>query len=702
MRHINFISGLTGLPASKITGTYRLLSEGMTVPFIARYRKEATGSLNEEDVIAIQDAAKKYKTLEDRKKTILKAIDDQGMLDSNLQLIIHKCLDINTLEDIYLPFKKKRKTLAEKARKAGLEPLAKIIMSQRTSDINQIARKYLSQEYNDNHACIEGASHIISEWISEDTNIREHLRKSCLKGVLSSKLVKKKEQEASKYTDYWAYSERVTKIAPHRLLAVLRGKAEGMLTFKIEVDDEFILGKIFQRKIKPHAPTRSIIEEAIKRAYKKSIFPSVENQVIKEMQEKAEDASIAIFSKNLGQLLMSAPLGEKPLLAIDPGFRTGCKWVVLDARGDLIEHGVIYPHPPQKKAHDSSSTILKLLEQYQLKIIAIGDGTAGRETYEWLNKQLSDVKLYMVDEDGASIYSASKIGRDEFPDHDITVRGAVSIGRRLMDPMSELVKIDPQSLGIGQYQHDLNKKKLQDSLARSIGICVNKVGVNLNTASPYILQYVAGLGPTTAHNIVTFRDQNGPYTNRKDLAQVPKLGKKSLEQCLGFLRIKDGEEALDATGIHPETYGLTRSLVKKSGSKLSEVLKQKDALKHINPADFVTDKHGLPTIRDIISEIQNPGLDPRDAVVETTYDESVRKIEDLNVGKILQGTVSNLTGFGAFIDIGIKENGLVHISQISNDFIRDPAEKLSLNQHVTVKVIDIDISRKRIQLTMKI
>ncbi len=702
MHHINFISGLTGLPSSRVKGTYELLEEGMTVPFIARYRKEVTGSLNEEDIISIQDAAKKYKALEERKKTILKAIAEQGLLDTALQSTIDNCLDINKLEDIYLPFKKKRKTLAEKARKAGLEPLAKIIMSQKTNNIDGVARNYTSPEYIDNQACIEGASHIISEWISEDVNIRGHLRKSCLKGVFSSKLVKKKQQDAIKYKDYWAYDERVSKVAPHRLLAILRGKTEGVLTYKIEVDEAFILSKINQRKIRPNSPTRSIIEEAIKRAYKKSIFPSVENQVIKELHEKAEDASISIFNKNLGQLLMSAPLGEKPLIAIDPGFRTGCKWVVLDASGELVEHGVIYPHPPQNKSRDSLDTIHRLLTKHSLSIIAIGDGTAGRETYELLSQHLKDVKLYMVDEDGASIYSASKIGREEFPDHDITVRGAVSIGRRLMDPMSELVKIDPQSLGIGQYQHDLNKKKLQESLTQSIGICVNKVGVNVNTASPYILQYIAGLGPTTAQNIVAYRESNGPFTNRKTLTKVPKLGKKSLEQCLGFLRIKGGEEILDETGIHPETYQLAKKLVQQSGYKLAEIVKQQDALKDVNPSDFITENHGLPTIRDIISEIQNPGLDPREAALEATYDESVRKIEDLHTGKILQGTVSNLTGFGAFIDIGIKENGLVHISQICNDFIRDPAEKLSLNQRVTVQVLDIDLSRKRIQLTMKI
>lgn len=697
------IARQTAIPGSSVKNTLKLLAEGATIPFIARYRKEKTGELDEVSVALIQKTAKKLEELAERKETVLKSIEEQGKLTPELTEKIRSCRDMTELEDLYLPYKKKKKTKADVARENGLEPLAKIILQQRGRDPEREATRFLNDNVPDSQAAIAGASDIIAEWMNEDQQLRERFREKFRKfGVISSKVVALKKEQAVQYSDYFEFSEPLFKCPSHRFLALARGEKEGFLRLSMDIDEDRALEMIERKYIRGNGPEADIIKKCARDAWKRLISPSVESQIWMEFKEKADDEAIRVFSLNLEQLLLAPPLGEKNVLAIDPGFRTGCKVVCLNRQGQLVKYETIFPHAPQNQVQHAAHTIRKLVSDYGVEAVAIGDGTASRETEDFIkNLQLdSSIGIYMVNESGASIYSASEIARDEFPNHDITVRGSVSIGRRLMDPLAELIKIDPKSIGVGQYQHDVNQAKLKESLDLAVMSCVNRVGINLNTASQSLLTYVSGLGPTLARNIIEYRQEFGEFTDKKELKDVPRLGEKAFEQCAGFLRIRGGKNPLDNTGVHPESFPVIEKMAKDIEVSIETLLKDKTLKKSIQLDRYVTDNIGLPTLQDIMAELEKPGLDPRGQAKVFSFDPYIREIGDVKSGMIVPGIVTNLTKFGAFVNIGVKQDGMVHISQITSRYISSPADVLQLRQEVMVKVLDVDEVRKRINLSM--
>ncbi len=677
--------------------------EGATIPFISRYRKERTGSLDEVQVSDIQKQYKKLTELIERKESILASIEEQGKLTPELKAKIMASFDSNEIEDLYLPYKRRKKTRADVARENGLEPLAKIIMAQRNQDISRQADKFLNEKVEEIKDAIAGAQDIIAEWVSEDQDIRERLRGNFRKfAVIKSKVVTKKKAEAEKFQDYFEFQESLSRCPSHRFLAMMRGDHEGMLKVSLEIDDVRALEMMDRKYIKSNGEEADLIAAAIEDSYKRLIFPALETQIINEFKEKADDEAIRVFGENLRQLLLAAPLGQKAVVAIDPGFRTGCKVVALDANGDFLEYKTIFPHQPQNQLDEAKNIIRMLVDKYQAKAIAIGNGTASRETKTLIDTIRFDQKMdiYVVSESGASIYSASDVAREEFPEHDVTVRGAISIGRRLMDPLAELVKIDAKSIGVGQYQHDVHQGKLKENLDQTVVSCVNKVGVNVNTASQHILTYIAGLGPALAKNIVQYRRENGDFREIKELNKVPRLGNKAYEQAAGFLRIKNGRNILDDTGVHPERYALVEKMTKVAGLNLDAFIHDKASRQQLKLEQFITDDVGLPTLTDIMKELDKPGLDPRGEAQLFSFDENIRSIADVYEGMVIPGIVTNMTNFGAFVDIGAKQDALLHISQITKKFIQNPAEVLRLGQELKVAVMSVDASRKRINLTL--
>ena len=707
MELITYISSNTQISQKSIENTVELLNEDCTIPFIARYRKEKTGNLDEVEIGQIVQLKEQFETLQKRKVAILKAIDEQGSLSEDLKAKIERIDHLTALEDLYLPYKKKRKTKAETARKNGLEPLAKIIMSQRNDDLEYTALKYINNTIESVDKALEGARHIISEWINERTDIRNMVRRELERySTITTKVVKTKKEvsQAQKFKDYFDWSENLRRIPSHRMLAILRAEKEGFIRTKIEIDDDTILQKIDDKLIKASNESGAEVQLAIDDAYKRLLLPSLTTEAINLSKVKADEAAIKVFAKNLQQLLLGSPLGEKRILAIDPGFRTGCKLVCLNEQGHLLHNETIFPHPPQNNEMEASYTIEHLVKKYQIEAISIGNGTASRET-ERLVKNIkfsTAVEIFVVSEAGASIYSASKIAREEFPNHDVTVRGAVSIGRRLADPLAELVKIDAKSIGVGQYQHDVDQSHLKQSLDTVVEHCVNKVGVNVNTASASLLSYVSGIGPKLAENIVSYRNKNGAFDNRTVIKKVPRLGGKAFEQSAGFLRIKNGSNPLDNSAVHPERYGLVKQMAKDLGKKVDDLIGNNSLLKQIKPQRYVTDSFGLPTLHDILKELEKPGLDPRSKAKAFSFNEHIKTIEDIKTGMILPGIINNITNFGCFVDIGIKESGLVHVSNLSNLFVKDINEHVSLHQQVQVKVLEVDLNRKRVQLSMNI
>lgn len=699
MQKNEFIQSATGIAPKAVQATLLLLEDGATIPFISRYRKEQTGGLDEVQVAAIRDWAKKYDELISRQQTILNTIEEQGKLTPELRTKIEECFDPNVLEDLYLPYKQKRLTRGEKARKLGLEPLAKMIMSQRGGDPYQMADRFLKGEVTDEDMAIQGACDIIAEWMNENAVARARMRTLFQrKAVLQSKLVKGKEEEGAKYRDYFDFSEPLYRTASHRFLALFRAEREGIISLKAQPDKEDAIEQLERFFVKGNDACADLVADTCKDAYTRLMCPSLENELLNEAKEKADKEAIKVFSTNLRQLLLAPPVGSKRILAIDPGFRTGCKVVCLDESGTLLTNVTIYPHPPQNESDKAMAKIAQLVQAYKIEAIAIGDGTAGRET-ETLIKRIRfdrDLEVYVVREDGASIYSASPIARKEFPDYDVTVRGSVSIGRRLMDPLAELVKIDPKSVGVGQYQHEVNQPLLKDALDDVVVSCVNAVGVDLNTASPYLLSYVSGLGPSLAENIVAHRTENGPFRSREELKKVKRLGDKAFEQAAGFLRVRDGEHPLDNSSVHPESYKQVQMIAKKVGVELKELIGNEAKLKEIRKSDF-PEIDGY-TFDDIIKELKKPGRDPRKQAKVLEFDSRIRTIEDLKEGMILTGIVTNVTNFGAFVNIGIKENGLIHKSNLADVYVEDPSQFISLHEHVEVRVVEIDIPRKRVGL----
>lgn len=701
----NFISRIAetlNIKIFDVRATILLLEDGATIPFIARYRKEKTGGLDEVQISDIQKWKVKYETLIARKETILSAIQEQNKLTDKLKKQIQNCFDPEQLEDIYLPFKRKKKTKAAIARENGLEPLALYISNQRFNQLYAEAKKYLSTKVKTQAEAIEGAQHIIAEQISEDQSLREKTRTTLRKyGLITATVIKKKKDEAVKYKDYFDFNEKLSKCPSHRYLAMMRGAQEGYLRVSLNMEHDQVLHRTYTKFVSPNAPSARHYKEAILDGYKRLVYPSVETQIRNEYKEKADKDAIEVFTKNLRQLLLAAPLGQKVTLALDPGFRTGCKTVVLDKNGNLLHNTTIYPHTGGDAAHKAATVLIDLDKKYKLDAVAIGNGTAGRETQAFVASHLPNAEIYMVNEDGASIYSASEMAREEFPKEDITVRGAVSIGRRLLDPLAELVKIDAKSIGVGQYQHDVNQSQLKQALDETVISCVNSVGVNLNTASKHLLMYISGLGSTSAENIVTYRKENGNFKAKSDIKKVPRIGTKAFEQAAGFLRIKGSKNPLDNTGVHPEAYDTVKQMAKDIGLRVADLVSDKNQLQGLRLSDYVTVDLGLPTLRDIIKELEKPGLDPRGTVSQFAFDGRVRTDQDLKIGMVLPGIVTNITNFGAFVDIGIKQDGLIHISQIANKYVGNPADILSLQQHVTVKVTEIDLQRGRISLTMK-
>ena len=707
MQLIRYILQNTQISETSITNTIQLLNEDCTVPFISRYRKELTGNLDEVQIGEIVKYKLQFEELEKRKITILKALAAQEVLTDELRQKIVSAKDLISLEDLYLPFKKKRKTKAETARNQGLEPLAKIIMSQRAEDVKSIASKYISSEVKTQEDALEGAQHIIAEWINERTDIRNSIRYQLEKfSVISTKVIKAKESEekAQKYQDYFNFSEALSRCPSHRLLAILRAEKEGFIRVKIEIDDEKAIAKMEGRIINSKNECAVHIKLAIQDAYKRLLFPALSNEILNLAKEKADDAAIQVFAKNMKQLLLGAPLGEKNILALDPGFKSGCKLVCLNAQGDLVYNETIYPNAPQNDLKGASKKISSLVNAYKIEAIAIGNGTASRETEQFIKniKFYKDIEVYVVSEAGASIYSASKIARDEFPNYDVTVRGSVSIGRRLADPLAELVKIDAKSIGVGQYQHDVDQTKLKSALDSTVESCVNMVGVNINTASESLLSYVSGIGPKLAENIVAFRGEHGAFSSRKDIKKVPRLGGKAFEQSAGFLRIKNGINPLDDSGVHPESYAIVSTMAKDLKSNISDLIGNKEKLQKIPLENYCTENVGLLTLKDIVKELEKPGLDPRQKAKVFTFNQNIRTINDLREGQLLPGIVNNITNFGCFVDIGIKESGLVHISNLSDSFVSDVNSIVNLQQHVIVKVLEVDVLRKRIQLSMNL
>ena len=700
---LKLISSSLQCTEKQIRNTINLLNEGATIPFISRYRKEMTDGLDEVQLANIKEQFDKLIELEKRKVTIISTIEEQGKLTNELRIRIDNCWISNELEDIYLPYKPKRRTRAEIAREKGLEPLARMIMKQNADDVKRMSSTFINSEVKNSDEAIAGAQDIIAEWINESEGARNAVRKSfSFDGVITSKLIKTKEEEAQKYRDYFNMSEKLSRCSSHRLLAMRRAEAEGFLRVAINPDDDKCIEKLDRIFVKSKNESGDIVFEAVKDSYKRLLKPAIETEFAAESKQKADIEAIRVFAENLRQLLLAPPLGQKRVLGIDPGFRTGCKIVCLDAQGALIHNETIYPHPPQNETVQATRKSQKMVEVYDIQAIAIGNGTAGRETEHFIQNVRYDreVQVFVVSENGASIYSASKTARDEFPDYDVTVRGAVSIGRRLMDPLAELVKIDPKSIGVGQYQHDVDQTLLKKSLDQTVENAVNRVGVNLNTASKHLLTYISGLGPQLAQNIVDYRTENGAFKTRKDLMKVPKMGAKTFEQCAGFLRIQNSENPLDNSAVHPESYMVVEKMAKDIKVNVNELIKNKLLIQSIDKQKYITDKIGLPTLTDILIELEKPGRDPRESVKIFEFDSNIKTINDLRIGMELPGIITNITNFGAFVDVGIKENGLIHISNMSDKFISNPSEIVSVHQHVKVQILELDSVRKRVQLKL--
>ena len=695
-----------GLSERSAINTLQLLDEGCTIPFISRYRKERTGNLDEVQITAISDAYDKLKEISKRKDTVVKTITEQGKMTDELQRRIDACWDANELEDIYMPFKPKRRTKAQVAREQGLEPLSLILMMQRERNIEAAAQRFVKEGVKDVAAAIKGAQDIVAEMVSEDERSRQQVRSSFRReAIITSKVVKAKadSEEAAKYSDYFDFSEPLRRCSSHRLLAMRRGENEGILRISISADDDVCLDKLKRQFVHGFGPCQALVGEAVEDAYKRLLKPSIETEFANMSKEKADDEAIGVFAENLRQLLLSAPLGQKRVMGIDPGFRTGCKVVCLDAQGNLLHHEAIFPHPPVNKASVAAHQVEQMVEKYNIEAIAIGNGTASRETTQFV-KQLQfghDVKQFVVSEDGASVYSASKTARDEFPDEDVTVRGAVSIGRRLMDPLAELVKIDPKSIGVGQYQHDVDQSKLKKSLDQTVESCVNLVGVNLNTASQHLLTYVSGLGPTLAKNIVEYRKANGAFASRAQLKKVARLGPSAFEQCAGFLRIPGARNPLDNSAVHPESYHIVEQMAKDNHCTVAQLIGDAAKRKAVDIKKYVTDTVGMPTLTDIMAELEKPGRDPREQIEEFEFDKNVTSVDDLVAGMVLPGIVTNITNFGAFVDVGVHQDGLVHVSQLADRYVADPTQVVKLHQHVKVRVVEVDRKRNRISLSMK-
>ena len=698
------ISQELNLPLHQVANTVSLLRDDNSIPFISRYRKEATGGLDEIAIQSIQQTLKYYEELQKRKSTIIKTIEEQGKLTDELTTRIMNCYDANTLEDIYLPYKPKRRTRAQVAREQGLEPLAKIIMAQHGDDIEARAARFVSDQVPDVETAIKGAQDIIAEWVSENESVRNSIRRSFRQeAMLISHFVKGKEIEGRNYENYYDFKQPLRRVSSHQLLAIRRGEAEGFLKVTIDINDERAIDNVCRIVVKGHNQASALVEEAAEDSYKRLIRSSIETEFAAQSKGKADDEAIDMFAQNARQLLFAPPLGHKRVLAIDPGFRTGCKVVCLDEQGNLLHNDVIYPTAPTYDTEGATRKMHHLTEVYKIQAIALGNGTASRETERFLKRIRfrTPLDVYVVSENGASIYSASKIARDEFPDKDVTVRGAVSIGRRLLDPLAELVKIDPKSIGVGQYQHDVDQGKLKDALTFTVESCVNSVGVNINTASKELLTYVSGLGPALAQNIVNYRAENGDFTSRQDIMKVPKLGIKTFTQAAGFLRVPESNNPLDNSAVHPERYALVEQMAKDCGCTVGELIKDKEKQKAIDINRYVSDDVGMPTLIDIMKELEKPGRDPRSSVQVVEFDENVHDIKDLRLDMELNGIVTNITQFGAFVDIGIHQDGLVHVSQMSNKRVESPAKFLKINQHVRVRVQNVDLERKRISLTMK-
>ena len=701
------IAAAMKLQEHRVENTLKLLQGEATIPFISRYRKEATGGMDEVQISEINDRYEKLCELAKRKETIISTIEEQGKMTAELRSRIDNCWDSTELEDIYLPFKPKRKTRAEAARQKGLEPLAIILMMQRENNLMAKAAQFVKGEVKDEEDALKGARDIIAEQVNEDERARNQVRNIFTRqAIITAKVVKgkEKEEDAAKYRDYFDFSEPLKRCTSHRLLAIRRGEAEGILKVTISPEeDEECTDRLERQFVRGNGECSSQVAEAVKDAYKRLLKPAIETEFSALSKEKADEEAIRVFAENLRQLLLAPPLGQKRVMGIDPGFRTGCKVVCLDAQGTLLHNEAIYPHPPKSEEALAARKIVKLVEQYKIEAIAIGNGTASRETERFVTSQRYDreVQVFVVSEDGASIYSASKTAREEFPDYDVTVRGAVSIGRRLMDPLAELVKIDAKSIGVGQYQHDVDQTKLKESLDRTVESCVNLVGVNLNTASKHLLTYVSGLGPSLAQNIVDYRTENGPFASRKELLKVPRMGAKAFEQCAGFLRIPGANNPLDNSAVHPESYAIVEKMAKDMKCTVADLIKDKELRAKIDIKKYVTDTVGLPTLNDIMKELDKPGRDPRQQIQVFEFDKDVKTLDDLREGMELPGIVTNITNFGCFVDIGIKENGLVHISQLADKFVSDPTSVVSIHQHVRVRVLGIDHERKRVQLTMK-
>ena len=697
-----------------VENTLKLLDEGCTIPFISRYRKERTGGLDEVQITSISNRLSQLQEIAKRKETIVKTISEQQKMTPDLQKRIDNCWDSTVLEDIYLPYKPKRRTRAQVAREQGLEPLATILLMQREPDPKRAAQRFVVGDVSDIATALRGAQDIIAEQVSEDERSRNQVRSAFRReAFIESKVVKSKKDsdEAQKYSDYFDWEEPLKRCSSHRLLAMRRGESEGILRISLTIDDDEAVQRLQRNYVRGNGPCQRLVAEAVEDGYKRLLLPSIETEFARMSKERADEEAIKVFSENLRQLLLSAPLGQKRVMGIDPGFRTGCKVVCLDAQGNLLHHEAIFPHPPVNHRMQATIHLQEMLKKYQVEAIAIGNGTASRETKEFVEDSIkslpspsregSGVRLFVVSEDGASVYSASKVARDEFPDEDVTVRGAVSIGRRLMDPLAELVKIDPKSIGVGQYQHDVDQTQLKQSLDQTVESCVNMVGVNLNTASQHLLTYVSGLGPTLAQNIVNYRKENGAFTSRSQLKKVPRLGPSAYQQCAGFLRIPAAKNPLDNSAVHPESYAVVEQMAKDCHCTVSDLINKKELREQIDIHRYVTAEVGLPTLTDIMKELEKPGRDPREQIEEFEFDSSVQTVEDLREGMELPGIVTNITNFGAFVDVGVHQDGLVHVSQLADRYVSDPTQVVHLHQHVRVRVIGIDLRRNRISLSMK-
>ena len=705
MNVIQFIQNQLTIPVRGIENTLKLLAEDCTIPFISRYRKDQTGNLDEVQIEQIDKLKRQFDDIVKRKESVLKSIEEQEKLTPELRSKIEQSFDLQEIEDLYLPYKKKKKTRADMARENGLEPLAKILMSQKDVEPDYLASQYLNKNIKNEDEALQGARDIIAEWVNENIYIRKNVRRMFQRNaIITSKVVKtqKDEEEAQKYQQYFDWQEPLYKTPSHRLMAMLRAEKEGFVKTNLTIDPEDALDFIEKNILKAHNDTTPHIELAIKDSYKRLLEPAISNEVLQEYKEKADVKAIEVFADNLKQLLLAAPLGEKRILAIDPGYKTGCKVVCLDEQGDLLYNETIYPHPPQNESIMAMKKLRSLVNAYQIEAIAIGNGTASRETETVVKKTGfdRDVQVFVVSEAGASVYSASKIAREEFPKYDVTVRGSVSIGRRLADPLAELVKIDPKSIGVGQYQHDVDQTKLKEELDHTVIRCVNSVGVNLNTASKSLLSYVSGIGEKMAENIVTYRSENGAFENRNALKKVPRLGEKAFQQAAGFLRIREGKNPLDNSSVHPEAYGIVEKMAKDNGVSVGELIGNKDKIKAIPLEKYQTDTVGLLVLQDIVKELEKPGLDPRKKAKILEFDPTIKTLSDVKSGMILNGIVNNITAFGCFVDIGIKESGLVHISQLKDGYVNDVNAVVKLHQHVKVKVLEVDDVRKRIQLSM--